>query len=51
MFRNFTLHNKANGYLLQQKQEEILVTPVTQLAESDPDYMHDESEFPLEMNP
>ncbi len=35
LYRNFTLHNNTNGYLLLQRQEEVLAK-ITQLAASDP---------------
>ena len=50
LFRNFTLHNNANGYLLLQKKEEVL-TSITQLADSAPSDIPAESQFLLEIDP
>ena len=50
LFRNFTLHNNANGYLLLQKKEEVL-TSITQLADSAPSEIPAESQFLLEIDP
>ena len=50
LYRNFTLHNNTNGYLLLQRQEEVLAR-ITQLAASDPSELPEESRFLLEMEP
>lgn len=49
LFRNFTLHSRTNGYLLLQKQEEVLAT-VVQLVGSDPADVPAKNKFLLEMD-
>ena len=50
LFRNFSLHNKATGYLLLQRKEEVL-TSITQLADSAPSDIPVESHFLLAIDP
>ena len=50
LYRNFTLHNKTNGHLLLQQCNEVL-SLITQLADSNPQEIPEESKFLLEMNP
>ena len=48
LYRNFTLHNKLNGYLCLQQQERI-IREVATLSVSDPAVIPSESRFLLEV--
>ena len=48
LYRNFTLHNKLNGYLHLQQQEKI-IREVATLSVSDPTAIPSESRFLLEV--
>ena len=49
LYRNFTLHNRTNGYLLLKKHEEVL-TSITHLAECKPEEIPEDSRFLLEVD-